>query len=120
MASSSQGVPYRISTYSSLIPSPSPSFSHGSEYLPITHKDLLTHLSRSAPFLSPDEYTVPITPSLDPCPQTQAISNPDGLDLGLPLVTEGLSLPSADPTGTYDPTWGDCKPTSSHPRNLVP
>ena len=86
----------------------------------LSHQDLPTHLSRSAPFLSPDEYTVPITPSLDPCPQTQAISNPDGLDFGLPLVEESLSLPSADLTTAYDPTWGDCKPTSSYPRNLVP
>ena len=113
MPPSSQGatVPYTISTYSSLVPSPGPSFSHGSGYLPIRHQDLLTHLSRSAGFLSPGEYTVPVTPSLGPYSQAQAISNPDGLD---------FCLSSKDPTLAYDPTWGNCKPTVSRPQNLVP
>ena len=54
---------------------------------------------------------MPVTPSLGPYPQAQAINNPDGLD---------FDLSPADSTLAYDPTWGNCEPTVSRPHNLVP
>lgn len=90
-------------------PSPVPTLSHGCEYLPIAPQDSPTHPLPLAPSLSPEPYTVPVTPALLPYSQPQAIPNLDGLDLGFPAVAESLSLPTVHSTPEYHPTWEDCE-----------
>ena len=120
LPSSSQGitVPYRTSVCSS-VSSPGPTLSYGSGYLPASHQDLLTHLSPSARSVFPQEYTVPEAPALHPHSQPQVISNIDSLSFDFLPVAESCSLPPANPTPPYDPTWGKSKSTSFHAQNLT-
>ena len=110
--------PYQVSSYSSLVPSPVvPTPPHGCGYLLIAHQDQLTDLLSLAPSLSPKSYAVPTIPTLDEYPKPQATTTPGGLGFGFPVAAETHSLPLADPPLAYDPTWEECKLTSSHAPN---
>ena len=110
--------PYQVSSYSSLVPSPVvPTPPHGCGYLLIVHQDQLTDLLSLAPSLSPKSYAVPTIPTLDEYPKPQATTTPGGLSFGFPVAAETHSLPLADPPLTFNPTWEECKLTSSHVPN---
>ena len=122
--SSSQGstVPFQFSSHPSLVlpsPSPVPTLSRGCRYFSNAHQDSFAHLLPSAPSLSPDSSTAPVTPTLNLYPQPRITTNPSGLDFSFPAVAESPSLPAAHSTSVYGPTWEECKLTSSYTLDLT-
>ena len=81
--------------------SPIPTLSRGCECFPVTDQTSITHLSLSAPSLSP-QYAAPIAPTQNS--HAQAIANPDGLGLDFSAATGSLSLPAVHPSLYYNPS----------------
>jgi len=91
------------STYRPLaVPSPVPTLSHGCKGLPVTYQASITHPFLLASSLSPQSYTVPVTPTYPTFTQPRAVPNPDDLDFGFPTAVGSSSLPMIHPPPVFN------------------